>query len=230
MIFGINGCEQLEIVILIVGSVIYVIHLLDEDNMSTKIYNAFQYQGTVEELMKDFEIIHDEYKEAATNFIKQTLDKYDKLNPELNLKNEDGIIHRGNLSTLIKDHTMKEYPTYDDVYCFNASSMVYFLDGNVYIQFFGFDVAPFGAEFNIPHKNKLEEDKKITDFHYQDQTDPWYDYDELEGQELEDAEKDWKHREDVWNRIIGKKLIFHEVGLVKEFKLDAFMLVYELDS
>lgn len=42
----------------------------------------------------------------------------------------------------------------------------------------------------------------FVDFHYQNQSDPWYAFSDLSGIELKEAERNYEHREKVWDDLI----------------------------
>jgi hypothetical protein len=105
-----------------------------------------------------------------------------------------------------------EHPeiTIDDVIKNNEREfcvVVYSHDNNLYVQFF---------HVGIPKALR----KYLEDFHYQDQVDPWY----IDGgskyteEQLKEFESNWKHREDIWNKIFKGSWTPSECGLSYYFK------------
>ena len=175
--------------------------------MSTKIYNAYKYNGTIQELWDDLQIIREEVRDAINKLC-------------LEVARESYIDNKGELNkdTLYDDIRRQmniQYPSYNDIFAFGQASIVIYPYNNaLYFQLFGLDVSR-GLELSIPHMKKLMESGKIQDYHYQNQTDPYYEYDGTTYTDIEfDAlEEDWERRRIVWDEIFEKSDVPKFAGL-----------------
>lgn len=190
--------------------------------MSTKIYNAYWYKGTLDEFVNDANKIEEDYENVVEKFVQLIIPTYIKKYPEY--AKADGNPDKGKLYSLISKQLDKQHPTYDDIFCFNASIVLYPIEGKLLLQIFGLDVAPFGRQLIIPTLNSLIESEKMVDYHYQNQSDPWYDYEELKGEERKAAEKDYEERERLWDIIFSKHWSASKAGFVKDLKMDAYRI------
>lgn len=189
--------------------------------MSTKIYNAFKFNGNNEELISIFKNIKLEYYDYLQN--KLTKLNFNKWNLE-----------KKRYKFLEKDYTWKEFkeldfPEYilEDIFQvenkrgewhplnIDASSVVYHCEEKIYVQFFGFD-----RDFL---KNQLDKYSQFEDYHYQNSTDqsnydddkePWNEMSEERQKELE---KEWKERYRIWEKIMPDWSIPSECGLIYNF-------------
>lgn len=189
--------------------------------MSTKIYNAFIFNGNTEELMSILKDIKSEYYE----FLKKKL---------TNLNFSKWILEKKRYRFLEKDYTWQEFkqsefPEYvleDIMHIENkrgewhplniqASAVVYHCEDKVYVQFFGFD-----RDFQ---KIQLDKYNQFQDYHYQNSTDMSnYDWDEepwdsMTEERQNELEKEWEERYRVWEKIMPDWSIPSESGLVYEF-------------
>lgn len=190
--------------------------------MSTKIYNAFIFNGNTEELMSILKDIKSEYYE----FIKNKLTK---------LNYSKWILEKKRYKFLEQDYTWQEFkntdfPEYvlEDIisvenkrgewHPFNieASAVVYHCENKVYVQFFGFD-----RDFQ---KIQLDKYNQFQDYHYQNSTDmsnydwdnePW---DTMSDQRKAELEAEWEERCRIWEKIMPDWSIPSECGLVYNFE------------
>ncbi|KFZ27721.1 MAG: hypothetical protein KQ78_00031 [Candidatus Izimaplasma bacterium HR2] len=88
--------------------------------------------------------------------------------------------------------------------------MIYFFESRIYIQFFGLDGYTLKTNF-------VDDifDEMIEDYHYQNQTDPWWAYEdkEITKEQEEIYETEWAERERVWDGILGDFHRFSDIGL-----------------
>lgn len=166
--------------------------------MSTKIFNAFKFNGKPFELMElcknyrlkwhDFQIgrIYDHISQSPT---------------ENDLKSYSILQER------IEKESTENYPSWADSYDVRGSVVVYFHKNNTYVQSFLPKYLGMPEFFN----------DRFEDFHYQNQTDPWYDYEEnMSLADKKKAARNWKLRKKVWNEILGEFSTPAETGLVYE--------------
>lgn len=176
--------------------------------MSTKIYNAYKVNNmTTDEIMMKLHELREWYFVKINEFLL-------RVGMERIKKNYGD--YTGFLDKLREDSDK----LIDRPFNFSSSIMVYFHGGDIYIQF-------FGMSFPFDHETFFE--GNLEDYHYQNQSDPWYDYDGLEGDELKEAEDNYKLREKVWDDILGDRTTFAECGLVFELykKEDYFRVGYK---
>jgi len=167
--------------------------------MSTKIYNAFKFNGTPEQLMVIFKDIKKEYTEQCKKDLSgYKLDKIEfskKRYPflEKNMYLKDMDFPDFTLSDIIERETVigERNPLNID-----ASAVVYFYDGKIFVQF-------FSLPDSIINKHSLFED-----YHYQNQTD-MSNYDEdkepmnlMTEERIQELNMDWTKRRDTWEVIL----------------------------
>jgi hypothetical protein len=185
--------------------------------MSTKIYNAYIYHGTIDELFLDLKKIRKQYhKKFAKEFAKNCFicadlppmyfDRFCEVEFYSSDKRQVG-------RKRVADLPAYKLVTFLDFFIqskvnhplnIEASCVVYPYAGNLYVQFFGYS----------PRLSK-----KFKDFHYQNQTD-W-----PEGM----TEKEWCQRERVWEVIFKNTDTPSSAGLVYEFHSDLFELCAEIE-
>jgi hypothetical protein len=112
----------------------------------------------------------------------------------------------------VKDQTTEEYFK-DNQFAIDAFKSKYILfEGETYVQFYGMD---FTEGKGLKRLTAL-----LTDYHYQDQADAWYDFEFHEGKitekERDEAEVEYAERERVWEGIFKSGSRPNEVGLVYE--------------
>lgn len=168
--------------------------------MSTKIYSAYRIKEeySIEDVMEKIKKIKILYKSEIVNFL---FGRWDSI------KIANDIKDCYELSTYLKDVIKKGY---NDYLNFSASVMVYFFEGRIYIQFFGLDG-------HILKTNFVDDifDGMIEDYHYQNQSDPWWSYEdkEITKEQEEIYEVEWAERERVWDGILGDLHKFSDIGL-----------------
>lgn len=169
--------------------------------MSTKIYYAYKYDGTIQELMKNLFKIRMRYWEECREGLKEWgsfiakkllefehitrhLDPYDKkslenLDTDFDGKYKDKPIYE--LSYIYLDRILQAHirSGLNNPLNFQAAIVVYPFKDSIYVQFFGV------------REIKKYINKKFSDFHYQNQTDK---PDKV-------TDKEWNQREKVWDEI-----------------------------
>jgi hypothetical protein len=111
------------------------------------------------------------------------------------------------LYDLIKDQSTKQFAAWGDVYDIRGSVAVYFHKRDIYVQ-------TFLCCVGIPPQFA---DDRFEDFHYQNQTDPWYNYEELSIEERKKAVRNWRHRKKVWDEIYSEGFCTpSQAGLIYE--------------
>jgi len=191
--------------------------------MSTKIYNAFKFNGSGEELISIFQEIKKEYIQLTKNMLMKC-----------NFSSADWILKKSRYPSLPSDLTWKElkeisYSEYllEDIirkeekigehhpFNISASSIVYFCENNIYVQLFG-----------LPRdyqKQVLNKYSQFTDYHYQNSTDQSnYDYDmepweSMTIERQEELENEWSERRRVWDIIMPGYSAPSEIGLTFDF-------------
>lgn len=159
--------------------------------MSTKIYEAYKVKDlSIDELMGLLMRVREDYINSCVEFVRK-------------VKGDDDFGTVAN--ELRKDMNGSERGCYN----FTASIMVYFLEGEKYIQFFG---------MNFSDGETLDElMNHLQDYHYQNQADPWWCYEDGHTEEqIAEFEKDYEEREVVWDKIYGNRWRPNECGLVFE--------------
>lgn len=173
--------------------------------MSTKIYNVHKFSGTMPELMDHLQ----KYRILWLDYMKLKITNYVSMYPKaalLDMKSE--YICLTNLIDIIRKQTNSKYNTNFDMFDIKGSACVMFHKRNIYVSHFTDSKAPDFAS-----------DYRFTDFHYQNQTDPWYEYDKdkLSEDEYKAAKRNWSKRKKVWDEIFGNKSCFSEIGLTFDF-------------
>ena len=160
--------------------------------MSTKIYNAYRIDNmTMPEIMKSLQKLKKETHNKIIEFIENGINHSAVLNEFKNFSN---------FNKALKDiHQTNIHSSFN----WNSSVVLYFHENEIYIIFFGVDL-PIDEIFN----------NNLVDYHYQNQSDPWFDYHlENNTEEYEQAEIDWERRKKVWDEIIEDRRSFSESGL-----------------
>lgn len=135
--------------------------------MSTKIYNAYKYQG------KDINTLLGQLKRMKTKVQKEALNIIGRNT------NSDLTVH--NLVDLLRKELLSRERTPLNMV---SSAVVYPYKNNLYIQFFGLDDrVVFGDKVNFINR------KLFKDFHYQNQTD---DYVNVSKMQWETRRKTWE--------------------------------------
>ena len=167
--------------------------------MSTKIYDAFKYNRDVSTLMKYILDYREKWNKYQTERLTQLVEDafaHDPKNKELFF---EGKLAHSRLMETIRVQSKKEMKDWGDVFDVSADVCVYFHKKKIYIQTF----------FNDRKAPKFVNNDMV-DYHYQNQTDPWYDYqiDEGKMKESERAKwaRDYRQRKKVWNEIYAGEI------------------------
>ena len=160
--------------------------------MSTTIYGAWKVQNiTIEEFIVKLKKFKNNYINSFADYVKKT----------------KGDMNYREVFNEIRGRTDVLFGAYED----DASAVIYFHENNVYVQF-------FGLRFNRNVQKEFE--GCLVDFHYQDQSDPWYDIDFSEGKltekERDEAEKEYNKRKQIWNEIYKDGWTPSKNGLIFE--------------
>lgn len=172
--------------------------------MSTKIYNAYKFNGTIEELIQHI-------RDYKTTWIDYHVDRLRSSKMTKMIK-EDGYNFL-DLIDIMKEHSQKKYPTHRDFFDVRGSVWVGFFEGNIYVQ----------SDLNdkhYPFEKDIESfiDDRFVDYHYQNQSDPWYTYrDDLTEAEVLEAEKDYTERGRIWDAIMQNDHSLIQCGLTFEY-------------
>lgn len=191
--------------------------------MSTKIYNAYKYNGNLSSLISFLKEIRSKYHEEKINMFSglghiKITEKYvpelKKILPELE-KNEitlkelsDELMGDMVFSSFLEKQMKLGYNTPVNI---QASAVVFAHNNDIYVKFFGIK--------NDYYKNN----NKLIDFHYQNSTDiSNYDWDKEKWEEMseerqKELEDDWNNREKIWDEIITDYGTFGESGLTFDF-------------
>lgn len=173
--------------------------------MSTKIYNAYKFNGSIEDLMSVLKDYRKKWMEIHLDYY------YDRTK----LLDKDQFAE---FSKNFEDSIKKEHKTWlDDA--IDGSCVVIPHKSLLYVIFYA------TASVDIEGKKAVDPDKdeRFQDYHYQNQSDAWYEYDDegggekLNKEERKAAEKDWEEREVVWEEIFNESWTPSEVGFVYEF-------------
>ena len=182
--------------------------------MSTKIYNAYKYHGSIQSLMKDLFLIKNKYWEQCAILLEQyysdrSLNNYLMFEPVMKHVSDWNKKSLNKLEPCIKEKPLdaQSYAVLDillkafikkgtnDPLNFEASAVVYPYGKSIYIQFFGMrDLTGLSS-------------KKFSDFHYQDQTD----------RDSSVNSREWSHRKRVWNKIYDEVYKPGAAGLAFSF-------------
>ena len=191
--------------------------------MSTKIYNAFKFNGNGEELIVILKEIKKEYIQLTKNMLMKCnfssadwilkKDRYPFLPSDLTWKELKEI----NFSEFILENIIRKEEKIGEHHPFNisASAVVYFCENNIYIQLFG-----------LPRdyqKQVLNKYSQFKDYHYQNNTDQSnYDWDKedwniMAEERQKELEKEWDERKRIWNIIMPDYKAPSELGLSFDF-------------
>lgn len=162
--------------------------------MSTKIYEAYKYGRDSSTLMRyliDYRFKWNQYQVSRLTTLVQDAFAHNPKNEILFL---EGKLHHSLLMEAIEKDSKKEVKTWGDVFDVSADVVVYFHKKKIYLQTF----------FNDRKAPKFVNDDMI-DYHYQNQSDPWYEY-EIDSGRMSKTERakwarDYKQRKKVWNEI-----------------------------
>lgn len=162
--------------------------------MSTKIYDAYKYKGDASTLMRyllDYRKKWNKYQIERLSTIVEDAFAHNPNNADLFF---DGKLAHSKLMVRIQEESKKEMKPWGDIFDVSASVAVFFYKKNIYIQTF----------FNDRNAPKFVNDDMV-DYHYQNQSDPWYDY-AIDSGKIHESERskwkrDYKQRKKVWDGI-----------------------------
>lgn len=181
--------------------------------MSTKIYNAYKVDDgvNIDVIMNLLRCARGNYHDEIVKFLSL---HNERLKCAYDLKDTFGLVD------IIKDVMDKGC---NDPLNFGASVVVYPYKGNLYLQFFGLD-SPLRTDIVDTIFGSI-----CDDYHYQNQSDPWYDYGDFSEEENEVHARDYEERQLVWDGIFGNSWKPSEVGLVFELftSSDCVSVVFE---
>ena len=185
--------------------------------MSTKIYNAFEYKGTIQELMNDLKEMREGYRKqvvtmlvnspATCEILKCTAKKLycDFLrrynySDDFDLENDpvkDIEVRHLNYSEMLYFLELMCKSQINDPLNIEASSVIYINNNKIYVQFFGY-------------KLNTRKYKKFSDYHYQNQVD----------KPKGITNKQWDEREKVWDDIFKDRNLPSAAGMCYDFGND----------
>lgn len=159
--------------------------------MSTKIYDAYRVEN--DDIAYTYEFLNKigtDYTNAVKNFLLG-----------------------------IRPKELKSYSDFSDLFDeldFEASIVVYLHKGKIYIQLFDNRYIHLDK---LPTLKELIDSNQIIDYHYQNQSDPWFYYDEtIDESKYEELEAEHEERGVIWDEIFEIHSSPSKVGLIKEFK------------
>lgn len=173
--------------------------------MSTKIYNAYKFAGGMHELLQHL-------RDFRPNWHK------------IQIEQLTAIVRRGacglvanskslesDLQDKIRAQSTSAFPKHTDEFDVRGSAVVYVAKRAIIVQLF---MQPIPVAVLI--------DSRFSDFHYQDQSDPSYVYDEGYNELPESCKKalaaEWSYRKRTWNTIFSNGLDSPaEAGLSYDF-------------
>jgi len=165
--------------------------------MSTKIYDAYKYEGNLHSLLNQLKEIRKDYQEEMIN----QLSIFDKL--EIEVENGKKVmlkdLHEETLGELFfGDYLEKRMKIgYNEPMNISASVVLYPYKDDIYLHFFG---------LKRKYVDKID---GLKDFHYQNQSDQSnYDWDKEKWEDMseerqKELEEDWDNRSDIWDEILG---------------------------
>lgn len=149
--------------------------------MSTKIYNAYIWDGTVEELVLFLKDLRQHYIEEGSLHMIQFSDFFKNLEEEY--KKEGKYFH---LSSYLRERISVGLNDPDNL---DASAVVYFQDGKIAVQFFGLEL--FYRDGKRPLADLIKNNSKLQEYEYWDNVD----------QPEELSEDQWEERKAFWDFI-----------------------------
>jgi hypothetical protein len=167
--------------------------------MSTKIYDAYKYKRDVSTLMKyllDYRGKWNKYQTARLTKIIEDAFAHNPKNEELFF---DGKLCHYKFIERIQVESKKEIKDWGEIFDVSASVTVYFHKKKIYVQTF----------LNDNNAPKFD-NKDMVDYHYQNQSDPWYEY-EIDDGRMDKSERakwarDYKQRKKVWDEIYSGEI------------------------
>ena len=194
--------------------------LIKNNIMSTKIYNAFIFNGSGEELITILKEIKSEYYELLKNKLTKlnfgwilTKKRYPFLPSDVNWKEFKAL----DFSDYLLEDIIEKEKKIGEHHPLNidASVVVYFCEDKIFLQFFGLP--------NDFQKLVLNKYTQFKDYHYQNSTDQSnYDWDKEPWESMTkerqlELENEWNERYRIWNKIMPGYSAPSENGLYFEF-------------
>ena len=189
--------------------------------MSTKIYDAYRYTGTLDSLFQNLLEMKKQYFEHCF----RTLDDFSEA-PVVSLK---VLLENARIWKDFVDRCMKKPDEMTKIKELNALDLANFLEFMVKSR----RCSPLNLEASVvicPFKKKLYavffgreipliDESRWVDFHYQNSTD----------RPKEVSQRQWNHREEVWDAIAERGASFVDDGLVFRFvdEDNVFNLAFE---
>jgi len=163
--------------------------------MSTHVYNAYKFNGTLDALMKHLKSYRLKWIRYQTNRLTNLVLDTRECGGFADIS-EEGKLKFDKLRKKIIDESKKEYKSFGDFYDVSGQVVIFSYRESLFVQSFLNDRA--APKFI---------NKKFLDYHYQDQADPWFDIQFSEGkltkEQRKAAQKEWKVRENTWKKILG---------------------------
>lgn len=164
--------------------------------MSTKIYDAYRVEGG------DFAYVYDVLNQIQMDYIASVR-----------------MFMLGVQSRKQYDNFSEFNDLFEEL-DFEASIVVYLHNGKIYLQFFN---SRYVSIDKLDTVKDLIATNKITDYHYQNQSDPWFYYDEtIDESQYPALEEEHEERGAIWDEIFEIHTSPSKVGLIKEFKPTVF--------
>jgi hypothetical protein len=185
--------------------------------MSTKIYDAYKYEGNLSSLLNSLKEIRHLYQEDKI----ELLSSLDNLEIEVEKDKKIKLInlHEEILGEIYLSRFLEKRISigYNEPTNIQASAVIYPHNNDIYVKFFGI-------------KNKFIDDiKEFKDFHYQNQVDmsnyDWdkEDWDKMTKERQDELEEDWDNRCRIWEEILGDDT-FGEAGFTFDFHPSGYNL------
>lgn len=181
--------------------------------MSTKIYNAYEYKKDIHQLFTDLKYIREEYLEYVRKLLTAGKKTWgDKL--------RDEVMRQMSL----------QFPSLMDDYAFQCDNVVIYLEQErIFFQTFG-ELDGLKRQGVLRRLADWLEGVRVRDYHYQNQADPWYCFEDLSKKELREAEKDYEEREKIWDSIFEGNRTPSMAGLSFNFatQQEVMGLIYQI--
>lgn len=195
--------------------------------MSTKIYDAYKFNGDISNLMDILYKIREDHKITIGNKFRD---------------NYEGELEYVEIEKFLdKYYEGRSSEEMQRMHKLNSKIYVYFDEGgkskvrenkineivgsqktsDIYVQFIG--CGPLLKEWC-----EKEWSKFFIDYHYQNQTDPYYIYEEeyesMSDDKLKELEEEYEERSETWDRIFDKYWTPREAGLCYDLSIGKFDL------
>jgi len=201
--------------------------------MSTKIYDAYIFNGTSEKLMVQLKKIKQQYASYVENELKYSckLSLLSLCDYDETLFNK--FLVKTHSSELTKDTLLGSLPPFYVTYLleilkesrrntainFECTAAVFYYKKLIIVQFFGLP----SKILNSIDSMKEKDVNLFSDFHYQNQVDAYFDDADyrvkhnITAIKLKELRKNWTFRKNVWNKIYDTTWTPIDAGLTFEF-------------